>query len=83
MTQIPHHAEDWYFESGDELSLVDIVILAKLHSYIGQTKSKELPYINSIPAYSKLKDGKLNPDFTLNVLHKAQQRINAAMQILS
>ena len=83
LAQIPRHAEDWYFESGDELSLIDIVILAKLHSYVGQAKAQELPYINSIPAYAKLKDGKLNPDFSLNVLHKAQQRINTAMRILS
>ena len=83
LTQIPHHAEDWYFESGDRLKLIDIVILAKLHSYIGREKHRELPYINSIPAYSKLNDSQLNPDFSLKVLHKAQQRIDAVLQILA
>ncbi|GAB4270286.1 MAG: hypothetical protein Kow0065_20170 [Methylomicrobium sp.] len=84
LTQIPHYAEDWYYDSGDRLTLTDIVILAKLHSYIGRTPHRnDLPYINSIPAYTKLKNGKLTPDFSLHILHRAQQRIEAAMQILS
>lgn len=83
LTQIPAHAEDWYFDSGEQLNLIDIVILAKLHSYIGTNKRREFPYLNTIPAYSKLKNGKLDPDFSLAVLHKAQRRINAALQILS
>lgn len=80
---IPHHAENWLYDSGAELTVTDIVILAKLHSYFGSGKARGLPYINSIPAYSKLSHGKLNPDFSLMVLHKAQARVNAAMHLLS
>ena len=84
LSNIPKHANDWFHESSsDQLSLIDVVILAKLHSYIGTPKAKGLPYINTIPAYTKLKNGKLNPDFSLDVLHKAHQRINAAMSIFS
>ncbi len=80
ITEIPKHAEDWYYESeSDKLTLIDVVILAKLHSYFGSARAKELPYINSIPAYAKLKNGKLNPDFSLDILVKAQQRIDTAM----
>lgn len=81
---IPKYAEDWFYESGDDqLNLVDIVILAKLHSYFGTSRAKEIPYLNSIPAYTKLKNSKLTPDFSLDVLHKAKHRINAAMNFLS
>ncbi|MDO9104158.1 MAG: HDOD domain-containing protein [Methylovulum sp.] len=84
LSNLPRQASDWFYESGgDHLTLIDVVILAKLHSYIGTPRAKGLPYINSIPAYTKLKNGKLNPDFSLDVLHKAQQRINAAMSIFS
>lgn len=84
ITEVPKHAEDWYYESaGDKLTLIDIVILAKLHSYFGTARAKELPYINSIPAYAKLKNGKLNPDFSLDILSKAQQRIDAAMSMFA
>jgi HD-like signal output (HDOD) protein len=82
ITEIPKHAEDWYYESdSDKLTLIDVVILAKLHSYFGTDRAKELPYINSIPAYTKLKNGKLNPDFSLDILSKAQQRIDDAMSM--
>lgn len=83
LTHIPYHAEDWYFDNNDQLGLIDIVILAKLHSFIGSERSKTLPAICSIPAYTKLNDGKLNPDLSLQVLRNAQQRIQAAMNILS
>ncbi|MCK9394995.1 MAG: HDOD domain-containing protein [Methylobacter sp.] len=84
LADIPKYAEDWFYESeGDQLNLVDIIILAKLHSYFGTHRAKEIPYLNSIPAYTKLKNGKLTPDFSLDVLHKAKHRINAAMNFLS
>lgn len=82
ITEIPKHSEDWYYESdNDKLTLIDVVILAKLHSYFGSPRAKELPFINSIPAYAKLKNGKLNADFSLDILVKAQQRIDTAMSM--
>lgn len=83
LSNIPHQAENWLYDSGEHVTLADIVILAKLHSYFGSSAKKDLPYINSIPAYAKLKDGQLTPDFSLSILYKAQQRIQAAMNILA
>lgn len=83
LIEIPQQAENWHYDSGDQLTLTDIVILAKLHSYFGSRQAKDLPYINSIPAYGKITERKLDADFSLMVLHKAQSRINAAMQLLS
>ena len=77
------HSEDWLYDSGGELSLIDIVILAKLHSYYGSQKTHKLPFINTIPAYARLKNGKLTPDFSLNVLRQANQRIKAAIAVLA
>ncbi|TXK95586.1 cyclic nucleotide-binding protein, partial [Methylococcaceae bacterium CS4] len=83
LMSISHHSEDWHYESGGRLSLIDIVILAKLHSYFGSQKTHHLPFINTIPAYAKLKNAKLTPDFSLNVLRQANQRIKAAITILA
>lgn len=84
LASIPKYAEDWFYESeGDKLNLVDVVILAKLHGYFGTNRAKEIPYLNSIPAYTKLKHSKLTPDFSLHILHKAKHRIQAAMNFLS
>lgn len=83
LSNIPHQAENWLYDSGESLDLTDIVILAKLHSYFGTKKGQDLPYINSIPAYSKIASNKLDPDFSLSVLHRTQNRINAVMHLLS
>jgi len=83
LSNIPHQAENWLYDSGDILDITDIVILAKLHSYFGSKKAKDLPYINSIPAYSKISENGLDPDFSLSVLHRAQNRIDAVMHLLS
>ncbi|MDD2760229.1 MAG: HDOD domain-containing protein, partial [Methylomonas sp.] len=77
---IPYQAENWLYDGGASLVLADIVILAKLHSYFGTQKAHGLPFINSIPAYSKISPRKLNPDFSLAILHQAQDRIHAVMQ---
>lgn len=83
LSNIPHQAENWFYDSGEEITLTDIVILAKLHNYFGKPKAKELPHINTILAYAKLKNGQLTPDFSLTILHKAQQRFHAALSILA
>jgi HD-like signal output (HDOD) protein len=82
--EIPNHAENWYYESGkDDLTLLDIVILAKFHSYLGTPRAKDLPYINSIPAYTKVKNGKLNADFSLDILAKGKQKVDDTMRIFA
>jgi HD-like signal output (HDOD) protein len=80
LIEIPVLAEEWYHDSGNVLALSDIVILSKLHSYVGTRRMVELPAINSIPACAKLKDGRLSPTHTLNVLHGAKDRIDRTMK---
>lgn len=83
LCNIPQLAENWHYDSGPRLTIADIVILARLHSYFGSGKAVEQPYLNTIPAYSKLRNGKLGPDFSLSVLHDAQHRVRAAMHLLA
>ena len=78
LAEIPSLAEDWYHNSGEELTLSDIVVLAKLHSYIGTPRMAELPFVNTIPAYAKLGKVGLSPELSLDLLHDAQEQINVA-----
>lgn len=80
LIEIPMLAEEWHHDSGNALALSDIVILSRLHSYIGTRRMAELPAINSIPACAKLKDSRLSPTHTLNVLHEAKERIDRTMK---
>ena len=81
--EIPLYSEDWYQNNGEKLNLTDIVVLSRLHSKIGQKNISELPVISSIPAASKLKNFSLSPEFSLNVLHEAKQKINETMKAFS
>lgn len=83
LSNIPLQAEDWFYDSGEQLTITDIVILAKLHSYFGNKKAKGLPYINTVPAYSKIPQGKLDADFSFTILNKAQKRIQAILHLLT
>ncbi len=80
LTTIPYYAEDWYYDDGKkEMGLIDIVILAKLHSYFGTPKADSLPVIHKIPAFAKLKHTNLTADLSLDLLHKAKQRVRQIM----
>jgi HD-like signal output (HDOD) protein len=81
LSSIPLLAEDWYHDSGERLTLADIVILSKLHAYVGTPRMMALlPAITSIPACGKLKDRRLSPAYSLNVLHEAKDAIALAMK---
>lgn len=83
LTCIPMKAEDWYQHCGNELTLADIVVLAKLHSQIGKPAMAHLPAITSIPAASKLEQVLLSPQNSLHILHDAQTKINEAKRTFS
>jgi len=83
LVDIPLYASDWYHPTGAELTLLDIVILAQLHSKIGQNNQITYPAISSIPAASKLEDASLSPEYSLAILHNAKDKINNALSAFS
>lgn len=81
LVDVPMVSEDWFYDSGPQLSVQDIVILSKLHACIGTVRVADVPQINSVPACGKLKDRKLSPKYSLKVLHDAQDKIAQAMHL--
>jgi HD-like signal output (HDOD) protein len=80
LVEIPLLAENWHHDSGPDLTLSDVVVLSKLHAFIGTPRMSEMPAINSVPACGKLKDGQLTPEHSLKVLHVAKDKINQALK---
>ncbi len=78
---IPFYANDWYQQQSDEVTLLDIVVLAELHSKMGGKDRKAYPIISSIPAASKLDNATLSPLYTLTILHDAKQQVAEAMNL--
>ncbi len=80
LKHVPGQADQWYYKSQNTLSLSDIVVLARFHSYIGTPLMHRLPLIHTLPAFEKLGDNTLSPDMSLQTLHDAKQQIVEAMR---
>ncbi len=83
MAEIPATSEDWFRDAGDQLTLSEIIVLAKLHSYIGKPKSQRLPFIETVPAFGKLRQESLNPESSLEILTMAKSRVQKVANIFS
>ena len=72
---IPKQTCNWYHDSHNQLQMSDIVLLAKFHAQLGNTKTEKLPPLNTLPAFLKLGDNALTPDMSLHALQEAKQQI--------
>jgi len=81
--QVPLQSGSWYQYTEGPVSYTDIVVLSRLHSYVGKKETTDLPMITSIPAASKLKNLTLSPENSLSILHDAKDKINDALKYFS
>lgn len=83
-TEAVRHAEDWGYESRDpEPQLVDVVIVAQLHSMIGSGQNASLPAFDEVPAYRRLGELELNASRSLQLLTEARARVEEVHKLLS
>ncbi len=80
LKKVPGHVDHWYHPGENGLSLSDVVVLARYHSYIGTPAMHRLPLIHTLPAFEKLGNNTLSPDMSLQTLHDAKQQIAEAMR---
>lgn len=83
MIEVARAREDWFRDKQEQPDLTDLVIIAKMHTYIGTKKARSLPAIDTTPAYTKLPCGKLTPDQSLAILKNARQEISEIQQLLN
>lgn len=77
-------AEEWMRNTGDTPDYCDLVIIAQLHSYIGDNKGHQhLPAIDEVPAHSRLELGELTPHMSLKILEQAKDQIAHAQSLLN
>ncbi|ESS73377.1 putative signal transduction protein [Methyloglobulus morosus KoM1] len=82
LRKIPLQSSDWFANTGENLNLNDIVLLAKYHCFLG-TPGADLPTIASMPAYQKLGDQTLTPEMSLQILHDAKQQVADTINFFS
>ncbi len=77
------HGSDWMYESSKSGDYANLVIVAKLHSYIGKKGMSALPRIDTVPAFHKLSLGELTPKMSIKILEDAKTEIEEARALLS
>ncbi|MCW8903179.1 HDOD domain-containing protein [Sedimenticola sp.] len=76
-------AEEWMRNKGTAPDYCDLVIIAQLHSYIGDNKGRHLPSIDEVPAHRRLELGELTPRMSLKILEQAKDQIAHAQSLLN
>lgn len=78
------HAEDWSYECRESApQLVDVVIVAQLHSLIGSSQNAGLPAFDQVPAWRRLGELDLNASRSLQLLSEARERVDEVQKLLS
>jgi len=70
--EVVRSRKDWMRDKRPDADLADIVMIARLHTYIGTKEMRQYPKINEIPAYNKLPFGELGPSQSLKIIEEAK-----------
>ncbi|KRT54489.1 HD-like signal output (HDOD) domain, no enzymatic activity [endosymbiont of Ridgeia piscesae] len=77
------HADDWMRDPQEKPDYTDLLLIARLHSYVGSPRMDQLPRLDLLPAYHKLALGRLTPRHSLAILQHAKAEIRDLRQLLS
>lgn len=80
LKKIPLQSTNWFDNSSEELSLIDIVLLAKYHHLLTHSSNTKLPLISTLPVFQKLNNQQLTPEMSLQIIQDAQQQIAETMK---
>lgn len=83
LRKIPLQSTNWFTSTTEDLSLNDIVLLAKYHTLLASPGKTELPLLITLPAFQKLENQPLTPEMSLQILQDAKQQIAEAMNFFS
>lgn len=82
-TQVASSRDNWKYNESDEVQLADLILLAKLHTYISQQENQNLPRITQMPSFVKLQlEAQLSPQKSLQFISNARERINETCRAL-
>lgn len=83
MVALARDAEHWFRIGSAVPDYLDVVLLAQLHAYVGDTTKKDLPRIDQVPAFRKLALGQLTPRHSIGILEHAAKDIEEVERLLN
>ena len=77
-------ATNWFRDETGPADYTDLVLVAKLHTYIGREHHrKDLPQLYEIPAFQKIGLDQDDPDKGLSIIADANEQINEVRSLLA
>ena len=74
---VGEECEDWFRNPGDQPDLCDLVLIAQYHTFIGTPAMKQLPPVQTLPAFAKLGMADLDLEQILDFLKSSRNEIEA------
>lgn len=74
--------ENWLRDKRPQADLADLILVARYHTFIGETAVRGLPPLFQIPAFRKLPLGELDPEEGLAFIKTAKAEVEAMRQAL-
>ncbi|MBB3047233.1 HD-like signal output (HDOD) protein [Litorivivens lipolytica] len=74
--------EAWLRDKKPEPDLADLILIARYHTYIGQSGGGPLPCLSKMPAFHKLDLGEMEPEEGLAFLKEARAEVEEMRQAL-
>lgn len=81
--EVARRRDAWDHDPDAPVDLADLVLMARLHSFIGTPKMHKVPRIDQVTAYHKLPLGELSPHMSLVMLDEAGQDIEEVRELLA
>lgn len=75
LIDVARSREDWIRDPQPQPDMADIVLIARLHSYLGTPLMSSCPKINEVPAFAKMPLGELTPGQSLHLVDAAHHEI--------
>lgn len=80
---VPEDADNWARQHEGRFDYSDTVILAQLHSFYGESNTKDLPPLTEVPAFQRHGFYQLGPDASMELIDEAQHEINSIVHMLN
>ena len=74
---VGEECEDWFRNPGDQPDLCDLVLIAQYHAFIGTPEMKQLPPVQTLPAFAKLGMADLGVEQIMDFLKRSRTEIEA------
>ncbi len=82
MVEVVRSRKDWMRDKSDKADLADVVLLARLHSYVGTPQMRSNPPLYKVPAFKKLGLDISGPQESIDLLSEAKQEVEAVKELL-